>query len=137
MYWAEARVGPERIRGAYAWRTVLQTGGRLALGSDFPVEEVNPWLGIHAAVTRQDAKDWPSGGWYPDQRLTLTEAIRGFTSDAAFAAFEEKTRGVIAPGMAADLTIVAGDPFSLRASDLDDVRVTHTVVNGDIVYHAQ
>ena len=83
MYWAEARVGPERIKGAYAWRTVLNSGARLALGSDFPVEDVNPFFGIYAAVTRQDQKGWPAGGWYPDQKLTLAGAIRGFTKDAA------------------------------------------------------
>ncbi|HYO75577.1 MAG TPA: amidohydrolase, partial [Thermoanaerobaculia bacterium] len=106
MYWAEARLGPERVRGAYAWRTILEAGGRLALGSDFPVEDVNPFFGLYAAVTRQDQKRWPEGGWMPDERLTLTEAIRGFTSDAAFAAFEEKSRGTIEPGKLADLTIV-------------------------------
>src|SRR6266550_4197906 len=83
MYWAEDRVGPERIKGAYAWRSVLSSGARLALGSDFPVEYVNPFFGIYSAVTRQDQKGWPAGGWYPDQKLTLTEAIRGFTKDAA------------------------------------------------------
>lgn len=134
MYWAEERLGPERVRGAYAWRTVLDAGGRLALGSDFPVEEVNPWLGIHAAVTRQDRKDWPEGGWYPDQRLTLAEAIRGFTKDAAFAAFEETSRGTIEVGKLADLTIAEGDLFSTPANELDDVRVLYTVVGGDIVY---
>ena len=76
MYWAEARVGPERIKGAYAWRTVLNSGARLALGSDFPVEDVNPFFGIYAAVTRQDQKGWPAGGWYPEQKLTLAEAQR-------------------------------------------------------------
>lgn len=137
MYWAEARVGPARIRGAYAWRTVLDTGGRLALGSDFPVEEVNPWLGIYAAVTRQDQKGWPAGGWYPEQRLTLAEAIRGFTSDAAYAAFEEGSRGTIERGKLADFTIVEGDVFAMDPSALDDVRVKYTVVGGEIVYEAK
>ena len=137
MYWAEARVGPERVRGAYAWRTVLNAGGRLALGSDFPVEEVNPWHGIHAAVTRQDRKDWPAGGWFPDQRLTLAEAIRGFTIDAAYAAFEEGSRGTIEPGKLADLTIVFDDVFAVDPSALDDVRVKYTVVGGEIVYEAR
>jgi predicted amidohydrolase YtcJ len=134
MYWAEARLGPQRVRGAYAWRTVLTAGGRLALGSDFPVEEVNPWLGIHAAVTRQDAKNWPAGGWYPSERLTLAEAVRGFTSDAAFAAFEETTRGAIVPGMLADFTIVEGDPYAIDPTALDEVRVKYTVVGGEIVH---
>ena len=134
MYWAEDRVGSQRVRGAYAWRTVLNAGGRLALGSDFPVEDVNPWLGISAAVTRQDRKGWPAGGWYPDQRLTLAEAIRGFTSDAAYAAFEEQSRGTIAAGKVADFTIIEGDLRTTPADALDDVKVRYTVVGGEIVY---
>jgi predicted amidohydrolase YtcJ len=137
MYWAEKRVGPERIKGAYAWRTVLNAGGRLALGSDFPVEEVNPFFGIYAAVTRQDQKGWPEGGWYPDQRLTLAEAIRGFTLDAAYAAFEEGSRGTIEPGKLADLTIVEGDLFAMPATELYKAKVRYTVVGGEVVFPAK
>jgi hypothetical protein len=136
MRWAEARVGPERIKGAYAWRTVLSSGGRLALGSDFPVEAVNPWFGIYSAVTRQDQKGNPPGGWYPEQKLTLAEAIRGFTYDAAYAAFEEKSRGTIEPGKLADFTIVEGDPFNAPFSDLFRTKTLYTVVGGEIVYGA-
>jgi len=75
MYWAEDRVGPERIKGAYAWRTVLNSGARIALGSDFPVEDVNPFFGIYAAVTRQDQKGWPAGGWHPQERVTIDQAL--------------------------------------------------------------
>ncbi|MFP5246025.1 MAG: amidohydrolase, partial [Thermoanaerobaculia bacterium] len=134
MYWAEARVGPERVKGAYAWRTVLNAGARLALGSDFPVEDVNPFFGIYAAVTRQDQKGWPEGGWRPSERLTLAEAIRGFTLDAAYAAFEENSRGTIEPGKLADFTIVEGDLFAMPASELFKAKVTHTVVGGEVVY---
>jgi predicted amidohydrolase YtcJ len=134
MGWAEARVGPERIRGAYAWRTVLDSGAHLALGSDFPVEDVNPWFGIYSAVTRQDHEGNPPGGWYPTQRLTLPEAIRGFTADAAYAAFEEATRGTIEPGKLADFTIVEGELYSTPASELWKTRVRMTVVGGEIVY---
>jgi predicted amidohydrolase YtcJ len=134
MGWAEARLGPERIRGAYAWRTVLRSGARLALGSDFPVESVNPWFGIYSAVTRQDQQGNPPGGWYPDQRLTLPEAIRGFTLDAAYAAFEEESRGTIEPGKLADFTIVDGDVYSTPASELFKTKVRYTVVGGEIVY---
>lgn len=133
MYWAEQRLGPERVKGAYAWRTVLNAGGRLALGSDFPVEEVNPFHGIYAAVTRQDQKNWPAGGWYPDQRLTLAEAIRGFTLDAAYAAFEEGSRGTIENGKLADFTIVEGDLFAMPTADLWKAKVRHTVVGGEVV----
>ncbi len=134
MYWAEDRVGPERIKGAYAWRTVLNSGARLALGSDFPVEAVNPFFGIYAAVTRQDQKAWPPGGWYPEQKLTLAEAIRGFTKDAAYAAFEEDSRGTIEPGKLADFTIVEGDLYAMPQSELFKAKVRYTVVGGEIVY---
>ena len=137
MYWAEDRVGPERIKGAYAWRTALNSGIRLALGSDFPVEFVNPFFGIYAAVTRQDQKGWPSGGWYPDQKLTLAEAIRGFTKDAAYAAFEEESRGTIEPGKLADFTIVEGDLYSVPQSELFKTKVRYTVVGGEIVYSSR
>ena len=136
MYWAEDRVGPERIKGAYAWRTVLDSGARLALGSDFPVEAVNPFFGIYAAVTRQDQKGWPAGGWYPDQKLTLAEAIRGFTSDAAYAAFEETSRGTIEPGKLADFTIIEGDLYAMPQSELFKAKVRYTVVGGEIVFTA-
>jgi predicted amidohydrolase YtcJ len=136
MYWAEARLGPERAKGAYAWRTVLNAGGRLALGSDFPVEDVNPFFGLLAAVTRQDQKGWPEGGWRPTERLTLAEAIRGFTSDAAWAAFEEKSRGTIEVGKLADLTIVEGDLFAMPANELHKTKVRYTVVGGEVVYEA-
>ena len=134
MYWAEARLGAERAKGAYAWRTVLNAGGRLALGSDFPVEAVNPFFGLLAAVTRQDQKGWPEGGWHPTERLTLAEAIRGFTSDAAYAAFEEESRGTIEPGKLADLTIVEGDLYAMPANDLHKTKVRYTVVGGEVVY---
>ena len=136
MYWAEDRLGPERIKGAYAWRTVLNSGARLAFGSDFPVEAVNPFFGIYAAVTRQDQKGWPAGGWYPDQKLTLAEAIRGFTRDAAYAAFEEGSRGTIEQGKLADFTIVEGDLYATPQSELFKARVRYTVVGGEVVYSA-
>ena len=134
MPWAEARVGPERIKGAYAWRTVLNSGARLALGSDFPVEFVNPFFGLYSAVTRQDQQGNPPGGWYPEQKLTLAEAIRGFTSDAAYAAFEESSRGTIEPGKLADLTIVEGDLYRTPPSQLFATKVRYTVVGGEIAY---
>jgi predicted amidohydrolase YtcJ len=137
MYWAEARVGPERIKGAYAWQTVQKAGGRLALGSDFPVEAVNPWFGIYAAVTRKDQKDWPAGGWRPSERLSLAEAIRGFTLDAAYAAFEENSRGTIERGKLADFTVVEGNPYTMNPDDLYKVRVLRTIVGGETVYTAR
>ncbi|HEX2121182.1 MAG TPA: amidohydrolase, partial [Thermoanaerobaculia bacterium] len=134
MNWAEARLGPERAKGAYAWRTVLNAGGRLALGSDFPVEDVNPFFGIYSAVTRQDHSGQPAGGWMPQERLTLAEAIRGFTLDAAYAAFEETSRGTIEPGKLADLTIVEGDLLAMPHSELYKAKVRYTVVGGEVVF---
>jgi predicted amidohydrolase YtcJ len=137
MDWAERRLGPDRIRGAYAWRTVLNAGGRLALGSDFPVEYVNPFFGIYSAVTRQDHEGKPAEGWYPGERLTLAEALRGFTLDAAWAGFDEKTRGTIEPGKLADFTIVEGDFFADPVARLWDAKVRCTVVGGEIVWTRQ
>ncbi|MFT3776594.1 MAG: amidohydrolase [Minicystis sp.] len=105
MPWAEARVGPKRIRGAYAWRSILATGAHVAFGSDFPVEETSPMLGLYAAVTRQDDQGRPPGGWQPQERVTLEEALRAFTGEAAWASFTEAHRGAIAPGFVADLTV--------------------------------
>jgi hypothetical protein len=132
MAWAEARLGPTRIRGAYAWRSVLATGAHLVFGSDFPVEETSPLLGLYAAVTRQDAEGRPPGGFLPGERLTLEEALRAFTSEPAWAAFAEKNRGAAAPGFVADLTVfdrpLAADR-SLLATHADLV-----IVGGRVVY---
>src|SRR5262245_23676127 len=104
MVWAETRLGPERVEGAYAWRRLKNAGARLAGGSDAPVETENPIDGLYAAVTRKDASGKPPGGWHADQALSRAEAVALFTSDAAYAAFEEKWRGKIAAGAAGDLT---------------------------------
>lgn len=124
--WAERRVGADRIAGAYAWRRVLDSGGRLSLGSDFPVEEVSPLLGLWAATTR--------GGWRTEERLTISEAIRGFTADAAFAGFEEGSRGTIEPGKLADFTILDRDPEAVDPSELPRLRVRYTIVGGRVVW---
>lgn len=131
MPFAESRLGHERVRGAYAWRSMLSAGVHVAFGSDFPVEEVPPLNGLWAAVTRQDRGGKPAGGWYPAERLTLDEAIRGFTVEAAYAAFQERHRGQLAPGFVADLTVYDRD---LVAEHLGDVKVAMTVVGGRIVY---
>lgn len=133
MNWAEDRVGPQRIRGAYAWQTLAQHGAVLALGSDFPVERVDPFLGIRAAATRQDSNGNPPGGWYPEERLTLAQAIDGFTSGAAYASFTEDRQGRIAPGFLADITIVDAPPDQLTL--IPAVRMT--IVNGRIVYDSE
>ena len=132
MPWAEARIGPKRILGAYAWRTVLDAGVPLAFGSDFPVEQVNPLLGLYAAVTRQDAKGNPPNGWYPAQRMSLDEALAAFTRGAAYAEFAEGQRGTIAVGHDADLTMFAHTlaPTTMLLNE----SVQLTIVGGKIVY---
>lgn len=136
MPWAEARLGPERIKGAYAWRKVLDAGVRLAFGSDFPVEAVNPILGLHAAVNRTDTEGNPPGGWYPSEKLTPLEALAAFTSGAAWAAFEESDRGTIEPGKAADLTILDKNPLTIDPSEIWTIKPMATIVGGEVVWEA-
>ncbi len=137
MPWAEDRVGAERIKGAYAWQRFLETGARLALGSDFPVESPDPRLGLHAAVSRQDRDGMPQGGWLPEQVLTPTEALRGFTADAAYAGRDESETGQLAPGMRADFVILAQDPLDVPVGQMDDLRIQSTWVDGKPVYEAE
>lgn len=134
MGWAQDRVGPERILGAYAWRRMLGSGARLALGSDFPVEQVDPRLGLYAAVTRQERAGQPPGGWQPDQRLTAAEALRGFTADAAWAGHDEAQVGRLQPGLHADFVVLDRDPLSIAPADLADLQVRSTWVDGAAVY---
>lgn len=136
MPWAQERLGPVRVRGAYAWRSVLNQGCHLALGSDFPVELPNPVYGIYAAVTRQDQSGQPPGGWYPEQRLTLTEAVRGFTLEAAYAQFAETQRGSIEVGKLADFTVLDRDLFQLSSEEIFKAKVTYTIIGGKVVYQA-
>ena len=134
MPWAEARLGPERMAGAYAWRSVLQSGARLAFGSDFPVEEPEPLPGFYAARTRQDARGLPAGGFYPAQVLTGEETLRAFTREAAYAAFAEGERGVLREGMAADFAAFSVDPVTCEPAALLTARTLLTVVAGREVY---
>ncbi len=136
MYWAVDRVGARRIEGAYAWRKLIEAGCTIACGSDFPVESPDPLAGIYAAVTRRDRKGYPEGGWYPEERMTIEEAIRGFTTDAAFAGFAEHVKGTIQPNMLADVTVLSMDPFVIPSTDLLSARVVYTIVGGDVVYEA-
>ncbi len=134
MYWAEDRLGPERAKGAYLWRAFLDQGLPLPAGSDAPVEAVSVVAGLYAAVTRQDAKGWPEGGWRPAERVSALEALRMFSAHAAFAAFEEDQRGALTPGRRADITVLSRDPTAGPPRALLDTAVTHTVVGGQVVY---
>jgi predicted amidohydrolase YtcJ len=134
MRWVDARVGPGRARGAYAWASLLKTGARIAGGSDFPVESHNPFLGLYAAVTREDERGAPEGGWHPEQRASREEALRMFTIDAAYAAFEEKNKGSLEAGKLADFIVVDRDVMTCEPGAIAEARVLMTVVGGQVVF---
>lgn len=134
MNMAEARIGPERLKGAYAWRTFLDQGTVIAGGSDFPVESDNPFFGLHAAVTRTDHANQPPGGWHPEQAMTLLEAFRAFTLDAAFAEHQEKTLGSLEPGKWADFVLIDRDLFKIPPADIWKIQVEETWLAGERVY---
>ncbi|MBL8911341.1 MAG: amidohydrolase [Archangium sp.] len=136
MPWAEKRVGAERIKFAYAWRSLLDSGAHVAFGSDFPVEDPDPRLGLYAARTREDLKGQPPGGWKPEQKLTGEEALAGFTSGAAYAAFAEDRRGQLREGFDADFVVLSADPVEVDPKEVPNLKVLITVVNGVDVFRA-
>ncbi len=146
MPWAEARLGAQRIAGAYAWRTLLDASATLVFGSDAPVESENPWLGVYAAVTRTDREGMPEGGWRPYERLGVGEVLTRFThwpAEVAGLAQEASPDepghddlGRIREGAQADFVVIDRDPFEIAASDLDDVQTLRTIVGGTQVYEA-
>mgnify|MGYP000858272475 CR=1 FL=1 len=136
MPWAQERVGAQRIVGAYAWRQLRDSGARLAFGSDFPVESVDPRLGLYSAVSRADGEGKPAGGWMPQEKLTAFEALRGFTLDAAYAGFGENELGSLAPGKRADFVVLAEDPLAVPDARLRTLDVRATYVDGKPVYEA-
>ncbi|MEV4783428.1 amidohydrolase [Burkholderia sp. LMU1-1-1.1] len=131
---AEHRVGPERIKGAYAWRTFLDQGSKIACGSDFPVESPNPFEGLHAAVTRQNNAGVPAGGWYKNQAMTMNEAFRCFTLDAAYAANQENVIGSLEPGKWADFILIDRDIFKVAPEQIGKTVVLQTWMGGKRVY---
>ena len=135
--WAEVRLGPQRILGAYAWRSLRTSGARLTFNADNPGSDHSIFYGLHSAVTRQDKQLQPAGGWYPEQRLTIEEAIRAYTSWSAYAAFREDQTGIIAKDRWADLTVMDIDPLALAATAPEKIlagRILATIVNGKVVY---
>ena len=136
MYMAEKYWG-QRAELSYAWRSLLDAGARLALGSDAPVESVDPLVGIHAAVTRQRANGEPEGGWHPEQRLSMSEAVHGYTLGAAYASGTEQERGSISVGKLADLAILSEDIFQIPPEDILDTHVVATVFDGRIAHGSE
>ena len=139
MDWAQDRVGPERIRGAYAWRTMRRNGVRLIFNSDLPGSDWDIFYGLHTAITRRDKEGQPPGGWYPGQVMTPEEALRGYTVWGAYAEFLDDHTGVIREGMWADLTIMDLDPFVVGSTDPDALlggRILGTVSRGRVVFEA-
>ncbi len=137
MPWAEQRLGPERLKGAYAWQRFIQDKVPLAFGSDFPVEQVNPMLGLYAAVTRQDLNGQPPGGWLPDQRVSRIQALAGFTRGAAYASFMEDQVGALKPGMRADFVVLSADLMTVPSRQIADLKPLSTWVDGKAVYRAE
>lgn len=131
---AERRLDHGRLQGAYAWASLLKAGAHLALGSDFPVEPANPWLGIHAAVTRQDGEGQPAGGWRPAEALTREQALAGFTRWAAWAGLADDRVGGLEPGRWADFLLLDRDPLAVPAAELREMVVLETWLAGRRVY---
>ena len=133
--WAVA-AGPDRVSRAWPWRSVEKSGGKLAFGSDWPVVTVSPWPGVQNALTRQTAEGEPAGGWIPQERISLEDAIQGYTLGAAFAGRREKTEGSLEPGKVADLIILSKDLFKIEPPDVLNEEVLVTMVGGKVVYES-
>lgn len=134
MRWIADRIGESRCSFAYAWRSLLDSGVRIPGGSDAPVESVAPLPGIYAAVTRQDRAGRPAGGWHPEQRASREEALRMFTIDAAYAAFEEDVKGSLAAGKLADMVVLSKNIMTIPAPEILDTKVEMTILGGKVVY---
>jgi hypothetical protein len=135
--WAEARLGPERIRGAYAWRSLRETGAPLTFNSDNPGSDHDIFYGLHSAIARQDKSYEPEGGWYPEQALNADETIRAYTSWSAYTSFREEETGILEAGRWADITVMDIDPFLLADESPEDLlngRILMTIVAGNVVY---
>ena len=132
--WVEQRIGPERIKTTYAFRTLLDTGAKLAFGSDWTVAPLDPILGVYAAVTRRTLDGKNPGGWVPQQKITLAEALHAYTVGSAYATFDEAKRGVLARGYDADVVVIDRNLFTLPPDSLDRARVRYTIVGGKVAF---
>tara|TARA_B100000678_G_scaffold258808_1_gene238684 strand:+ start:28 stop:441 length:414 start_codon:yes stop_codon:yes gene_type:complete len=136
MLMAERRLGEARLGAAYPWRILLDNAIRVVSGSDFPVESEKPMWGIYSAVTRQTHLQYPNGGWQPQQRMTVNEALQSFTTEASFARFMESEKGMIKEGMLSDMTILDRDIRGISPEEILSVEVLATIVNGELVYQS-
>jgi predicted amidohydrolase YtcJ len=135
--WATNRVGPERIKGAYAWRSLLNHNTIIAAGSDAPVEDINPLWGIYAAITRKDHQGMPEGGWHPEQNMTPEEALKSYTLNAAYAAFRENELGSLKTGKLADIVVLPENILTCDPKDLIAMKPVYTIVGGKVRYESK
>jgi hypothetical protein len=129
-------VGPERAQRGWVWHSTESAGGVLAFGSDWPIVTLSPWPGVQNALTRQTTEGNPQGGWIPAERVSLADAIRGYTLGAAFAGHREKTEGSLEPGKLADLIVLSQDLFKIEPHQIAKTEVLLTMVGGKVVYQA-
>ncbi len=134
MDWAEARLGRNRVKGAYAWKSLINSGSIIPAGSDFPNDIMQPLWGFYAAVTRMDQDGKPEGGWHTEECMSREEALKSYTTWAAYAAFKEKDKGTIEAGKYADLTILSQDIMTIQASEILNTEIIMTLIGGKIVY---
>jgi predicted amidohydrolase YtcJ len=132
--WAQDRLGEYRVLGAYSWHMMAAHGVHTAFGTDWPVEPINPYLGLYAAVTRQSTEGEPAGGWWPQERVSMADALRAYTAGGAYASFEENDKGRIAPGMLADLVVHSKDLFIIKPEEILRTEADITIFDGRIVY---
>jgi predicted amidohydrolase YtcJ len=135
--WCDKRIGPERSKSTYAFRSLLNAGAVLAFGSDWTVAPLNPLEGIKAAVTRQTLDGKHPNGWNPEQKLSVDEAVRAFTVGSAYAEFAEKVKGTITPGKLADLVMLDRDLYQINPAEIDKARVLLTLMDGQVVWEAK
>lgn len=132
--WAQDRLGEYRVQGAYAWHMMRSHNVRVAFGTDWPVEPINPYLGLYAAVTRRSTEGDPPGGWWPQERLSIADAIRCYTAESAYASIEETQKGQLAPGMLADLVVHTRDLLTIKPEEILQTEAAITILGGRVVY---
>jgi len=135
--WAEKRIGKERAKTTYAFRSLLDSGATLAFGTDWTVAPLNPVLSIYGAVTRRTIDGKNPNGWVPEQKISIEEAVRAYTVGSAYAEFQDTVKGTITPGKLADLVILSRDIFAIDPKEIENVKVLMTMVDGRLVYEAR